>query len=151
MISRILKIIATKLAQILRTPSLGSELSPFDEQVLNLCLSSNRRSNLKVLEVGSWVGLGSTQIFGQCAAELHCVDTWEGNQISTHDAVLSDSDPFDLFTKNTMAFDEKIIVHRGLSHDVMRRLPKNYFDLIFIDADHRYEESKVTWNLLSRC
>lgn len=122
--------------------SIGSEISPFDELALKTILSSFGRNNLKILEVGSWVGLGSTKIFVDYSEKLVCADSWKGNNIDQHNNVVSQIDPYCLFLNNTKHYSEKIISIRGLTSQTLDSLAKNYFDIIFIDADHTYNGVK---------
>lgn len=126
--------------------SVGSEISEYDKTALNMALSAFKRKNLKVLEIGSWVGLGSTQTFAEYSEILHCVDTWEGNGVVHHDEVINVTDPYNLFRENTKNLATKLISIHAKSEDALKLLPKNYFDAIFIDADHTYAGLKKDLN-----
>jgi hypothetical protein len=119
--------------------SIGSEISPFDEYALKKVLDLFQRRNLTILEIGSWVGLGSTKIFADYAKTLICVDSWQGSTGEEHHtAVKKVIDPYLLFLQNTNRLPVKIISMRGLSESILPYLSKEMFDVIFIDADHSY-------------
>jgi hypothetical protein len=120
--------------------SISSEISPFDEYVLKKVLDLFQRRNLTILEIGSWVGLGSTKIFADYAKTLICVDSWQGSTGEEHHAAVKKViDPYLLFLQNTNKLPIKIISMRGLSKDILPYLSKEMFDVIFIDADHSYK------------
>ena len=120
--------------------SIGSEISPFDEYALKKVLDLFQQRNLTILEIGSWVGLGSTKIFADYAKTLICVDLWQGTTGEEHHAAVKKViDPYLLFLQNTNKLPVKIISMRGLSVDTLPYLSKEMFDVIFIDADHSYK------------
>lgn len=120
--------------------SIGSEISPFDEYALRKVLGLFQRKNLTILEIGSWVGMGSTKVFADYAETLICVDSWQGSAgVKQHESVNKVIDPYLLFLQNTNELPVKIISMRGLSKDILPCLSKEMFDVIFIDADHSYD------------
>jgi SAM-dependent methyltransferase len=102
------------------------------------------RQGMRCLEIGSWTGESSAIIANVCkefGGSLYCVDWWQG----------SESEPFlkDIAaTENIFATFESNIRSQGLSDYVnvlkMRSssaagiLKDDYFDFVFIDADHCY-------------
>lgn len=40
--------------------------------------------------------------------------------------------------QNMYRNDSRVTIHKGLTVEVVRKFPDNYFDLIFIDANHEY-------------
>lgn len=98
----------------------------------------------KFLEVGSWCG-DSTIILAKVAKQYNglvfCIDWWKGNvgtellEIATHE------DIFQHFWKRICSegLDEIVIPIRCRSEFGPLVLKENNFDLVFIDADHRYE------------
>lgn len=118
-----------------------NRMSPFDEQALRLLLGG--RKGLRILEVGSWLGAGSTQILAEHAAELVCVDHWRGSQNAAHAAIAAEVDPFRIFCKNTEKYADRIIPICCESARAASILVDNSFDFVFIDGDHRYSQTAM--------
>jgi predicted O-methyltransferase YrrM len=117
-----------------------SEITFWDEKALSLLLQNKK--SLKILEIGSWLGGGSTQILAKYASELTCVDNWKGNDTYHHNLALKSFSPLQVFQKNTSQLDCSLITIIANSTEAAEILKDNYFDFIFIDADHRYEGIK---------
>lgn len=72
--------------------------------------------------------------------QIHLLETLWGRNTSdvmgrrTHRQFYSDA---------MIGVESKIIIKEGLSGDTLKTYPDNYFDLIYIDAAHSYEEVKV--------
>jgi predicted O-methyltransferase YrrM len=100
----------------------------------------------RVLEVGSW--LGTTAIaMADAGAVVHCVDTWEGSPSDITSACVVDAGGkeavFEQFKSNVGArLNRTIFAHARTSH-VASQYHWEPFDLIFIDAEHTYEEVKA--------
>lgn len=76
----------------------------------------------RVAEVGTHRGDFARQILDVC----HPQELW-----------LADLDVS--FLNPAIANDARVRVHRGFSHEVLATFPDDYFDWIYIDADHSYE------------
>lgn len=118
-----------------------SRMSPFDELALNKLLSSFDSRELCILEIGSWLGAGSTQIFSRYARKIVCVDHWQGNENREHKEIVAQLDPFYIFQENTRHFKEKVIPIRCHSSEIGEVVANGVFDFIFIDGDHRYQQT----------
>jgi predicted O-methyltransferase YrrM len=74
-----------------------------------------------VAEVGTQRGDFARHILATCdPCQLHVVDL-----------------DFSAFATDVAA-DRRVVMHNGLSHDVLRQFPQAHFDWIYIDADHSY-------------
>lgn len=116
-----------------------SRMSPFDSFALRQLLGGKK--SLRILEIGSWLGAGSTQILAEYAEILVCVDHWKGNENAEHKKILGICDPFFIFKENTKTFSNKVVAINGDSTNVMELILNEAFDFIFIDGDHRYQQT----------
>jgi hypothetical protein len=112
--------------------------SDFDRAAIRVLI--NRVNARRVLEVGSWLGNGSTQELGAHCDEVYCVDHWQGNPgVQRHQELIETFDVFATFQANTAIFGRKIRPLMMSSKDAAAVVAENAFDLIFLDADHTYE------------
>lgn len=116
-----------------------SRMSPFDEAALRQLLSGKK--GLRILEIGSWLGAGSTRIFVEYADLVVCVDHWKGNENAEHKKLVELCDPYSVFQENTKSFSDKIVTIRSDSTVVGEVLTNRQFDFVFIDGDHRYSQT----------
>lgn len=100
------------------------------------------------LEVGSWAGSSALAVASRPNVEVHCVDHWkgaDGPEGEAHRETARDNggDVFSIFQKNTAEYN--ITPHRGTSLDWAEAASqgKFWYDIIFLDSDHRYEHIKA--------
>ena len=100
--------------------------------------------NSKMVEVGSWLGRSISYFAVECKIQnknvkSYCVDIWEPySEISYHPLFENDG-AYTTFLKNVEKVKDNILPIRGKSVDVCREFDDSYFDFIFIDASHDYE------------
>lgn len=118
--------------------------SPFDRVALGKLLSL-LDPGFTALEIGSWLGQGSTQVMIHEAASrngtIYCVDTWKGNSnVQKHRDIVREYDVFGTFLANVEIAGGSPLVKPLLmsSTDAARVMQDASFDLVFIDADHSY-------------
>jgi hypothetical protein len=124
-----------------------------DSFILNkICSGIPEGKIIRILEIGSWLGNGSTRVLadflesrllnGCKEVELHCIDTFCGTE-NWHGSLIAASElkVYENFKKNTSCYDF-IHVHIGQSKVKALELPDRYFDLIFIDGNHAYSSIK---------
>src|SRR5208283_1678579 len=98
----------------------------------------------KFLEVGSWLG-DSTVILAQVAKKhgghLFCVDWWKGNVGTDLVDIASNMDMFPLFWSTICkeGLEDTVVPIRSRSDLAAKIIKENSFNLVFLDADHRYE------------
>jgi|CXWL01.1.fsa_nt_gi GT2 family glycosyltransferase/predicted O-methyltransferase YrrM/Tfp pilus assembly protein PilF len=109
-----------------------------------------------ILEVGSWAG-GSAITWAEALTRSHranghvvCVDPWKPyfDMAKRPDAdvyremseALAKDTIYDLFLHNIAAsgYTRIVLPLRGPSAVMLPALPRNYFDLVFVDGDHSY-------------
>lgn len=120
-----------------------------DEQkvVLKTLAESTGKPSLKFLEVGNWLG-ESTLVLAKVAknhfGKLYCVDWWKGNVGTELETIASKEDIFTLFWQRICqeGFEDVVVPIRGSSDVAAEILKEQVFDLIFIDGDHRYDQTQ---------
>ena len=119
-----------------------SRISPFDEYALTSLLKGMGDRKIFALEIGAWMGAGSTRILAEYADEVVCVDTWSGTENTQLSEIVSQVDPYSLFLENIREFEEKVTAIRTDSNEIGSLFEDETFDFIFIDGDHRYAQTK---------
>ena len=111
---------------------------------------------LNILEVGSWSGLSALtwgealEIHNNCRGALTCIDAWkpyhnpndECDELNREiNEALSSDEPYNVFMENIKFLPEsiKLTVQKGWSADILPKLTRADFDLIYIDGDHSYK------------
>lgn len=116
---------------------------------------AEKKKNLQILEIGSWVG-ASALSFGQgltlhnnAEGTITCVDAWKpfldrnthDNDIyNTMEQALGTEAAYQLFSHNIDTLPATITCQhlRGKSDNILPLLRPQTFDIVFIDADHSY-------------
>lgn len=96
------------------------------------------KPNLLFLEIGCYEGRATLwlleNVLIHSSAKIMVVDTFEGSMEHTKKMVRN---LFLNFKENTAAYKSKLIIHKGLSGEILRTFGyKNIFDFIYIDGSH---------------
>lgn len=103
------------------------------------------KKNAVVCELGVWKGRFARMIFDICKPrELHLVDCWTPQEkIVRREPLLNCPQwKYDEWMREAVGrFDEgdNVHFHKGMTSDVSERFEDQFFDWIYIDADHTYE------------
>jgi len=127
-------------------PSIGTG----DAKMLIWLLNKVRRENMMILEVGSWVGNGSTRVMTNAIRDSHgvlyCVDTWAGSEnVPFHQEFRKRYRTFyEVFADNVRAYNGQDIVRPLVmpSIEACALFPDRSLDLVFIDGNHGYSHVK---------
>ena len=124
-----------------------------------MCLKNNFSTPIKALEIGTWFGKGSTQIWFRhipSQSSLFLIDSWRPylskadlNGDNTSYKSMQDLTYAALCStlKEVCAFEQQrqdvsITTIRGKSYEVLERFTENIFDFIYIDGSHYYADVK---------
>jgi hypothetical protein len=122
-----------------------SAFSAADAEALTSLVQRVLSPNCRIAEIGSWLGNGSTQailraISSTPGARLLCVDTFAGNPgVKRHSDIVENFDVLSTFRHNIAPYAERVDIMVSDSVTASSVLAVAAFDLIFIDADHRYQ------------
>jgi predicted O-methyltransferase YrrM len=120
------------------------QMFPAQKITLRNLAEKSARDGMRILEIGSWCGCSSA-ILGRVAREhaglLVCVDWWRGRTGERAFWLEHLMAPYRQFRKRIVAegLEDTVVSMRGRAQDVLPLLAQASFDLIFIDADHRYD------------
>jgi len=110
-----------------------------------VCLETFRgKDNVSFLEIGAFEGFGTNYFLERFLTgrncTITCIDPWIKYSEATvacikgWDDVINEN-TFDVFQRNTKAHAERIVIHRGLSKDILPKLDER-FHFVYIDGDH---------------
>jgi hypothetical protein len=100
--------------------------------------------NLIVAELGVFNGTFSESILKICEpSQLILIDLWENTNIMSGDVDGNNVVKIngeDLYNQVNTKFQnvENIVIHRDYTTSAMSKYPDDYFDVVYIDADHSY-------------
>jgi predicted O-methyltransferase YrrM len=96
------------------------------------------KKNLKFLQLGVFTGDASVwlmeNILTDQSSHLTDVDTWEGSDEEQHD--LMDFSDVEMVYNNKTSVYKNITKFKGTTLHYLKDAPLDYFDFIYIDADH---------------
>lgn len=105
--------------------------------------------NPVVAEIGVFVGALSEQLLAaRPDLTLYMVDCWGDNDSEAYkdtndfhaNASIDQQRGWENITRTkARQFGDRAIVCKGLSTDVSKQFKDNFFDVVFVDADHSYE------------
>lgn len=105
------------------------------------------KEKMMIVEVGSWKGF-STSVLAKMVADyrgsVFAVDHWVGNEETWQDKVAKTQDVYSIFKRNMIFLGVWDIVHPLVmdSLTACEIFADGILDLVFLDADHRYENFK---------
>jgi hypothetical protein len=123
------------------------------KNLLGLKISSHRRvwkpfmekyKCQKIAEVGVFRGENFMWMIEHNPEVAVAIDSWTNDGITANDAKLSQErldEQYECFRAMTMS-KSFVEIKRGQTYEISKEYEDNYFDLIYIDADHGYEGCK---------
>lgn len=89
------------------------------------------------LEIGCWEGVATRWMLKNFTdAQVHVIDTFEGGSEHQADDRYELEELYDRFSHNTQGFQDRLVVHQGLSQEILRGLPLESFDFVYVDGSH---------------
>lgn len=123
---------------------LSQQILPEQRRILEALAHKAAKKSPRFLELGSWAG-DSAIVLGRVAKEyggkLYCVDWWKGNEGTDLHPIAEREDMFSHFWKRICdaGLEDTVIPIRTSTDQAVELMKHLKFDLIFIDADHRYK------------
>ena len=95
----------------------------------------------RVAEIGSWKGCSTALIATACGGTVYAIDTWEGTAGTSLESMARDEDIYAVFQENMIALGlwDRIRPMQVASQTAVKAFEDESLDMVFIDADHRYE------------
>ncbi len=124
-----------------------------DSESLDKLARSLTSDHPVVADVGSWKGC-STSILANAVKDkggkVYAIDHWKGNTGTELAELAKLEDAYSIFEHNMreLGLWDTIVPVRKSSQASVKTFPDGKFDLVFLDADHRYEQVKQdirTW------
>ncbi len=131
-------------------PDLAEASSPGDAKALEQLVNMAKKDNTKgclVAEIGSWKGMSTSVLakgVANCGGKVFAIDHWMGNERTWNYEIARTYDIYSIFKKNMVLLGIWNIVHPMVmdSETASQIFADGILDLVFIDADHRYEHIK---------
>jgi hypothetical protein len=129
----------------------SNQITAEQKIILQSLAESVAREGVQFLEIGSWLG-DSAIVLGKVAQKhkgtLVCVDWWKGNPGTGLEIIASHNDIFSKFWERVCneGLEDTIIPIRARSEEALKHLKSNSYHLIFIDGDHRYQQTLLDIN-----
>jgi predicted O-methyltransferase YrrM len=102
-------------------------------------LAESAKGCTRILELGSFHGRSARAMLDNSNAHIWCVDSWRGASGDTQVGKRPTEDDFNTFLGNLKDVLHRVTVLKSYTYEVVSQLQKDFFDLVFIDADHSYE------------
>lgn len=109
-------------------------------------------SNIKIADIGCYTGLASilfSFIVSKCGKEskVYSIDWFKGSDNSNLQDISKDFGPIQnifigLKNQHQFPFTSNIELIEDTSENAVKRFDNEYFDVVFVDADHRYKYFK---------
>jgi precorrin-6B methylase 2 len=106
-------------------------------------LHQTARSMSNVAEIGSFKGRGTTALLAGCPGKVTAIDHWQGDQAaSVINNLLELEDCYKIFMQN-VGDNPNLEVMKMSSLEAVQQVNGEGFDMVFIDGEHTYENTKA--------
>jgi len=123
------------------------EITHTDREALNNIVEMVKREGMMVAEVGSWTGNSTLTLAGRIKdykGVIFAIDHWQGSPKTSHLKWAEERDIYAIFKErmvknNVWSIIKPMVMESLTAANIFR---DKSLDLVFIDADHRYQEVK---------
>lgn len=104
----------------------------------------NLKNNSRMVEIGSWLGRSISYFAVEAknknkTIECYCVDIWEPYSEIPNHHLFHDDNVYKQFLNNIDRVKDVVTPIRGKSQEIAETFKNKFFDFIFIDAAHDYD------------
>ena len=115
-----------------------------DAELLRSLLLAIMRPGMRCAEIGSWKGCSTAVIADTIkpyGGTIYAIDTFRGNETTWNVGESQTKELVGLHRYNMRAlgFEDTVVTVVARSQCAAAMFPQEFFDLVFIDGDHRYE------------
>lgn len=93
----------------------------------------------RIVELGTFHGRSTRAMLDNSDAHIWCIDHWQGSRPGVSHGLIADDRDFEIFLENISDARDRVTILKMSTCDAIGLLPKDCFDMAFIDADHSYE------------
>ena len=90
----------------------------------------------RIVELGSFIGASTRAMLDNSEAKIWCVDSWRGSE--TGRGLRPTEKHFRLFLEHIRDVRGRVVILKMFTREAAALLPNDFFDMVFIDADHSY-------------
>jgi len=141
------EILRARNAKNIKQLDIKGEFPEKDAKALDQVVQMVLKDKVMVAEIGSWKGV-STSVLAKTIADYNgkvfAIDHWMGSEGVSHHDYAKMVDIYSVFKRNMIVLGVWDIIYPLVmdSHTASQIFADGILDLVFIDADHRYESVK---------
>ena len=120
----------------------GGTMTSIEQGTLENFIIQRAKPDMKIAEIGSWRGLSTSiwaKVIKPLGGHVYVVDNWKG--ISDGDKEAREQDIYSIFKANMIQLELWDVIYPLVMDSLVAAnlIKDEFFDLVYIDADHRYE------------
>jgi predicted O-methyltransferase YrrM len=123
----------------------------------NVNLDEYKNKPINYLEIGCFYGANVLSVAHSYGlhedSKLYCIDPWTDYD-DYNEYITQQPHIYNTFLKNIEPIKDKVIIKRGFSHIETPKLEDNFFDIIYVDANHEpdyvFEDAVLSFRKLKK-